>query len=244
MFGVVRQIERSCRKWWLARDPRYRRNDIEIGAMLTTANLERGIMVREDAQLIGNVDVESYSTIGHHVIVWGSRGHVRIRRYTEIGPYVAIYAINHPMDYISTYNHRNLFEGRRKAFDQVCTVDIGNDVWMGHGAVVLPGVRIGDGAIIGAQSVITRDVGDYEIAVGNPARVVRKRFDDELISLLKAWQWWKLEPDALLQYEWLFSTSISDHRDEVVAYLRELTHASDVTGNARAASVDRQNVVA
>lgn len=67
---------------------------------------------------------------------------------------------------------------------------IGNDVWIGQNAVILPGVHIGDGAIIGAGSVVGHDVPPYTIAVGNPVREVRKRFDDELISLLLSFRWW------------------------------------------------------
>ena len=67
---------------------------------------------------------------------------------------------------------------------------IGNDVWIGQNAVILPGVRIGDGAIIGANSIVGSDVPPYTVAVGNPARAVRKRFDDELTELLLRFKWW------------------------------------------------------
>ena len=67
---------------------------------------------------------------------------------------------------------------------------IGNDVWIGQNAVILPGVQIGDGAIIGANSVVGSNVAPYTIVVGNPAWVLRKRFDDELIGLLLRFRWW------------------------------------------------------
>ncbi len=67
---------------------------------------------------------------------------------------------------------------------------IGNDVWIGQNAVILPGVSIGDGAIIGASSVVGSDVAPYTIAAGNPAKALRKRFDDELIDLLLRFRWW------------------------------------------------------
>ena len=69
---------------------------------------------------------------------------------------------------------------------------IGNDVWIGEGAIILPGVHIGDGAIIGKGAVVGSDIPSYSVAVGNPAKVVRKRFDDELISLLEQTKWWDL----------------------------------------------------
>jgi virginiamycin A acetyltransferase len=67
---------------------------------------------------------------------------------------------------------------------------IGNDVWIGQNAVILPGVQIGDGAIIGANSVVGGSVDPYTIVVGNPARILRKRFDDELIDLMLRFKWW------------------------------------------------------
>ena len=67
---------------------------------------------------------------------------------------------------------------------------VGNDVWIGQNATILPGVHIGDGAIIGANSVVGNDVEPYTIVAGNPAKVIRKRFDDELIALLLQFKWW------------------------------------------------------
>lgn len=67
---------------------------------------------------------------------------------------------------------------------------IGNDVWIGQNAVILPGVHIGDGAIVGANCVVGSDVGPYTIVIGNPSRELRKRFDEELIDLLLRFKWW------------------------------------------------------
>ena len=67
---------------------------------------------------------------------------------------------------------------------------IGNDVWIGQNAVILPGVHIGDGAIIGANATVASDFPPYTVSAGNPARIIRKRFDDELIDLLERFKWW------------------------------------------------------
>lgn len=69
---------------------------------------------------------------------------------------------------------------------------VGNDVWIGENAVILPGVHIGDGAIIGRNSVVGSDVPPYTVVVGNPAKEIRKRFDDELIAMMEKLQWWDL----------------------------------------------------
>ncbi|MCB1457648.1 MAG: antibiotic acetyltransferase, partial [Nitratireductor sp.] len=69
-------------------------------------------------------------------------------------------------------------------------VEIGNDVWIGHGAVIMPGVVIGHGAVVGANAVVTRNVGPYEIVAGVPARRLRMRFADNVIERLLALAWW------------------------------------------------------
>lgn len=79
---------------------------------------------------------------------------------------------------------------------------IGNDVWIGQNVTILPGVHIGDGAIIGLNSTVASDIPAYTIAAGNPARVIKKRFDDELINLLEEFAWWNKpiqEVDSLLK---------------------------------------------
>lgn len=76
---------------------------------------------------------------------------------------------------------------------------VGNDVWFGRECVIMPGVHIGDGAIIAAYSVVTRDVEPYSVVGGNPARPIKKRFDDELIALLLELKWWDFTPEKLVE---------------------------------------------
>jgi virginiamycin A acetyltransferase len=112
--------------------------------------------------------------------------------------------MNHKMDCVSTFPFY-IFE---KWNEQVPPMEvmpikgdtiIGNDVWIGQNATILPGVNIGDGAIIGTKSVVAKNVEPYSIVVGNPARVIRKRFDDELIALLQAFKWWDLPIEEINQ---------------------------------------------
>ena len=77
---------------------------------------------------------------------------------------------------------------------------VGNDVWIGQNVTVLPGVRIGDGAIIAANAVVSRDVPAYHIAGGNPCRILRKRFDDDLIAYLLELKWWDWSPEKIFRH--------------------------------------------
>lgn len=102
---------------------------------------------------------------------------------------------NHQMNAVSTFPFY-IFEGWDMELPSLRDLPIkgdtiiGNDVWIGQNATILPGVQIGDGAIIGANSVVGSNVAPYTIVVGNPARMVKKRFDEELIILLLRLKWW------------------------------------------------------
>lgn len=122
-----------------------------------------------------------------------------IGRFTAIGPGATFLMPggNHPMAGPSTYpftmfggawadNTMEAFLGLEQLGDTV----VGNDVWIGREATIMPGVAIGDGAVVGAHSVVTKDVRPYEIVAGNPARPVRTRFDERGIRLLLAVKWW------------------------------------------------------
>lgn len=76
---------------------------------------------------------------------------------------------------------------------------VGNDVWIGRESVIMPGVKIGDGAIVAAYSVVTRDIPPYTVFGGNPAKFIKRRFDEVLTDLLLQFAWWDLEPEALVE---------------------------------------------
>ena len=140
-------------------------------------------------------DSEFESHVTHHYEWLGDR--LIIGKFCQIagGVEFVMNGANHQMNAVSTYPFYTL-EGWKM---QPPTLEelpfkgdtvIGNDVWIGQNAVILPGVHIGDGAIIGANSVVGREVAPYSIVVGNPARLLRKRFDDELIGLMLRFRWW------------------------------------------------------
>ena len=102
---------------------------------------------------------------------------------------------NHQMNAVSTYPFYIFGTWEQTAPDKKDLplkgdTIIGNDVWIGQNVTILPGVQIGDGAIIGASSVVGSNVEPYTIVAGNPAKSIRKRFDDELIQIMQKLKWW------------------------------------------------------
>lgn len=85
-----------------------------------------------------------------------------------------------------------------KAWDNKGDLVIGNDVWIGYEAVILAGVTVGDGAIIGARAVVTKDVPPYTVVGGVPAKPIRKRFSGDTINALLSMRWWDLPPEKIL----------------------------------------------
>lgn len=97
---------------------------------------------------------------------------------------------------------------------------VGNDVWLGRECVVMPGVTIGDGAILAAHSVVAKDVEPYTVVGGNPARPIKKRFSQELIDLLLRLRWWDFPPEQLANFlPALCSENLEEVRDMIKGML-------------------------
>lgn len=160
---------------------------------------------------LGNTTFGRYNTIGSNCVVsnciLGDFSYINsfsyvlnttMGRYCSVGPNVKIAPGKHPTSvFVSTHpvtfnNQGNLVKNycSEPKFSISQPVIIGNDVWVGANAIIVDGVHIADGAIIAANSLVTKDVGAYEIVGGNPARFIKKRFDDEQIRYLQDTQWW------------------------------------------------------
>ncbi|MCQ2397629.1 MAG: CatB-related O-acetyltransferase [Lentisphaeria bacterium] len=146
-----------------------------------------------DFSYVADDDFESHVT--HHYEWLGDK--LVIGKFCQIasGVEFVMNGANHQMTSVSTYPFFTMPSWKAtppESSDMPLKGDtiIGNDVWIGQNAVILPGVHIGDGAIIGANCVVGCNIAPYSIAVGNPARIIRKRFDDELIELMLKWKWW------------------------------------------------------
>jgi virginiamycin A acetyltransferase len=148
--------------------------------------------------------------------------HLIIGKYCQIASQVKFImnGANHPSRDVSTFPF-HIFNGEweqfpRSGVNKGDTI-IGNDVWIGNSAVFMPGVQVGDGAIIASHSVVTRNVEPYTIVGGNPAKVIRKRFDDETIALLLKLKWWDLPLDEITR---IMPALVTDDVTKLKQYLK------------------------
>lgn len=163
-------------------------NEIYVKPTIRNPNIIVG-----DFTYIADSDFERHVT--HHYDFLGDK--LVIGKFCQIasGVEFVMNGANHQMNAVSTFPFYTL-EGwemdcpARKDLPFKGDTVIGNDVWIGQNATILPGVRIGNGAIIGANSVVASDVDPYAVVVGNPARQTRKRFEEDFILLLERVRWW------------------------------------------------------
>jgi acetyltransferase-like isoleucine patch superfamily enzyme len=154
---------------------------------------------------IANAEIGAYSYVSPCTEI----RHARIGRYCSIGDNVNMRGSAHPKTWLSShpFPYTNLYPGSR-SYRPPLTFDgysrrtiIGHDVWIGSQAIILPGVTIGTGAIIGAGAVVAKDIPAYAVAVGNPARVVKYRFERDLIDRLLQSEWWLYDLPRYLEQQ-------------------------------------------
>lgn len=138
-----------------------------------------------------------------HIMHWSPEATLAVGAYCSFSTNVIILlGGDHRVDWVTTYPFSHLWAEAdahpgHPAPGKKTT--IGNDVWIGFGATILGGVTIGDGAVIAANSLVTKDVPPYTIVGGNPAREIRKRFDEKTIERLLQVQWWSWPEERILQ---------------------------------------------
>ena len=133
---------------------------------------------------------------------------LRIGRFCQIasGVKFVMNGGNHRTDLFTTYPFPVFGQGWERAFDPSTFPSKGdlvveNDVWLGHDALLMPGVRVGNGSIVATRAVVTRDVPPYAIVAGNPATVVRMRFDADTVARLQAVAWWHWDAAKITRHQ-------------------------------------------
>jgi len=134
---------------------------------------------------------------------WGEGATLKIGAYCSIAKRVQFFlGGEHRVDWVTTFPFSEKFRQVKHINGHPRTkgdIIIGNDVWIGYEALIMSGVTIGDGAVIGARAVVVKDIPPYTIAAGNPAKVIRARFDEETIKKLLAIKWWDWEEARLIR---------------------------------------------
>ena len=161
--------------------------------------LLRGTVVSRKAAVAAmsrlyNSSVGDFSYIGSNCIIISTS----IGKYCSISGNCIIGPAEHPMDWAATspvfLDGANMLKENFHYHHYTCysITHIGNDVWIGEGAYIKGGCRIGDGAVIAAKAVVTKDVEPYAIVAGVPAKLLRRRFDDKIVNKLSELKWWNL----------------------------------------------------
>lgn len=166
---------------------------LKKGRLTYTLNSEisRSAKINAGTEIV-NSKMNDYSYCGYDCKII----YAEIGKYCSIASNVVIGGANHPMEWVSTspvfIKGRNTLgvNFSQKEFESYEKVIIGNDVWIGECVKIKSGVTIGDGAVVGMGSVITHDISPYTIVAGCPAKIIRKRFDDEKIEKLLKMKWW------------------------------------------------------
>ena len=173
---------------------------IASGAYLRNTILASNIEIGPNTRLV-NITIGSNSYVSSDSIL----ANANIGHFCSIGPQVLIAPGQHPSNMISThpafYSTRHAWSAKhikKQLVTENSLVIIGADVWIGARAIILDGIQIGTGAIIGAGAIVTKDIPPYAVAVGNPARVIRKRFSEEQIAKLLISKWWDADIEILL----------------------------------------------
>ena len=143
-----------------------------------------------------------YSYIGNNSFVTDTD----IGNFTSISTDCYIGGTSHPTDWVSTspvfHKWENIMKKNfaRHEFEIFHKTTIGNDVWIGNRVMIKAGVTIADGAVVGMGSIVTKDIGPYEIWAGNPARLIRKRFSDDIIQKLIEKDWWNWSDEKIEKF--------------------------------------------
>lgn len=171
--------------------------------VITDANIEVGDYTMYNDFVNDPKDFQKNNVLYHYPI---NRDRLTIGKFCSIacGAKFIFTSANHKLGSLSTYPFPLFFEewdldksNVTDAWDNKGAIVIGNDVWVGYEAVIMQGVTIGDGAIIGARAVVTKDVPSYSIVGGVPAKPIRKRFSDEVIAQLLEIKWWDWSYDKI-----------------------------------------------
>lgn len=176
--------------------------------------LNEGVKLQGGVTLVGDSEIEigRFTSInGPNTDIVCKLGRVQIGAFCSIARNVTIQEVNHFSTRATTYHiFKNIFNESNKDVVSKGEITIGNDVWIGTHCVILSGAKIGDGAIVAANSVVTGDVPPYAIVGGSPAKIIRYRFPPAVIDWLLKVQWWTWEEKKILNNRRFFDAQLNE----------------------------------
>lgn len=176
-----------------------------------TGKARESTVIRQYVKLRRGVDVGMYSYGGCFEPEFCLGGSVTVGRYSSLASGIRYFGANHPISAASTSPYFYNSEFSQGVHDVPrSSLTIGNDCWIGYGVIITCGCSsIGNGAIVGAGSVVTKDVPPYAVVAGVPARIKRYRFGNDAIDALERSQWWELSPSDVLPFVNLIDDPLS-----------------------------------
>lgn len=168
----------------------HKSSKVESGCNIVYVNMDRYSFCGYDCEII-NAEIGSFCSIANNVIIGGAA---------------------HPINWVSTspvfYSGRDSVKMKFSEFerDEDKKTYIGHDVWIGNYSLIKQGVHIGTGAVVGMGSVVTKDVPPYAIVAGNPAKIIRYRFEDDIVNRLATSKWWEMSDEELRKYSQFIQT--------------------------------------
>lgn len=172
----------------------------------------RNVAMEGENQIVNGCNFQGDIKLGYRTTLGVNNwlhGTITIGKYCQIGADVAIHTNNHPVTYLSTYVGSSLFEGYLNHNKTFGKVTIGHDVWIGHNALILGNVNIGNGAVIAAGAVVTKDVEPYTVVAGVPAKPLKKRFSENIIREIEDLKWWDKTDEEIKAIKPLFFKDLS-----------------------------------
>lgn len=170
--------------------------------------ISSGCCFYDTPQLFGKVRIEKNTSIcGPATRIFSKINEIHIGSFCSIASNVIIQEYNHKVDTITTYDilsHICHEDDIKNTTTSKGPIIIEDGVWIGSNSVILSGVKIGRGAIIGAGSVVLKDIPAYAIAAGNPAKVIKYRFSEVSIRMIEESQWWKWDDEKIIAHKDLF----------------------------------------
>jgi len=160
----------------------------------------------------GKIEIGRFTTInGPNTDVMSMKNIIKIGSFCSIARNVSIQEYNHNYNLCTTYHISGHLFKEKNSLDisSKGSIDIGHDVWIGTKSTILSGVKIGNGVIIAANSVITKDIPNYAIVGGNPAQIIKYRFNEEIIKKLLEIKWWNWSIDRIKKNKFLFENEIN-----------------------------------